>query len=60
MTEIVVSPNICTFNDENLETLNIQVELPGVDKEDIELNSMMTDFTWWQRKKAPSTCDLML
>jgi HSP20 family protein len=38
MTEMVVSPNICTFSDENLETLNIQIELPGVDKEDIDLN----------------------
>jgi HSP20 family protein len=38
MTEIVISPNICTFSDENLETLNIQIELPGVDKENIDLN----------------------
>ncbi len=38
MVETVVSPEICTFSDESLESLNIQVELPGVDKEDIELN----------------------
>ena len=38
MVEMVVSPEICTFSDENLESLNIQIELPGVDKKDIELN----------------------
>jgi HSP20 family molecular chaperone IbpA len=37
MTETVVSPDVCVFNDENLETLNIQVEIPGVDKDNIEL-----------------------
>jgi HSP20 family molecular chaperone IbpA len=37
MTENIVSPDICVFNDENLETVNIQIELPGVDKKDIDL-----------------------
>jgi HSP20 family protein len=37
MAETIVSPNICTFSDEKLESLNIQIELPGVDKKDIEL-----------------------
>ena len=37
MAEIVVSPEVCTFSDDNLETLNIQIELLGVDKDDIDL-----------------------
>ena len=37
MAETIVSPNICTFSDEKLESLNIQIELPGVNKKDIEL-----------------------
>ncbi len=37
MAETIVSPDICTFNDETLESLNIQIELPGVNKKDIEL-----------------------
>jgi len=37
MTEKIVSPDICVFTDENLETLNIQIELPGVDKDNIDL-----------------------
>lgn len=37
MAEKIVSPDICVFNDENIETLNIQIELPGVDKNDIDL-----------------------
>jgi HSP20 family protein len=37
MTEKIVSPEICLFTDENLETLNIQIELPGVDKDNIDL-----------------------
>ncbi|MDD1751069.1 MAG: Hsp20/alpha crystallin family protein [Methanothrix sp.] len=37
MTEKIVSPDICVFSDENLETLNIQIELPGIEKNDIDL-----------------------
>jgi HSP20 family protein len=37
MAETIISPNLCTFSDEKLETLNIQIELPGVNKKDIEL-----------------------
>jgi HSP20 family molecular chaperone IbpA len=37
MAETIISPNVCTFSDEKLETLNIQIELPGVSKKDIEL-----------------------
>lgn len=38
MTEKVISPDVCVFNDENLETLNIQIEIPGVDKDKIDLH----------------------
>lgn len=38
MTEKVVSPDVCMFSDENLETMNIQIELPGVDKNNINLH----------------------
>lgn len=38
MTEKVVSPDVCMFSDENFETMNIQVELPGVDKNNINLH----------------------
>jgi HSP20 family protein len=37
MAETIISPNVCTFSDEKLETLNIQIELPGVSKKDIDL-----------------------
>src|SRR5512141_959411 len=37
MTENIISPDICVFGDDNLETLNIQIQLPGVDKDDIDL-----------------------
>jgi HSP20 family molecular chaperone IbpA len=36
MKEIIISPNICAFSDDNAETLNVQIELPGVDKKNIE------------------------
>jgi len=41
---IVVSPEICIFSDENLENLNIQIELPGVEKKDIELQMFEDGF----------------
>jgi HSP20 family molecular chaperone IbpA len=37
MAERIVSPDVCVFSDENRETLNIQIELPGVDKNNIDL-----------------------
>lgn len=37
MMEKIIFPDICVFNNENLETLDIQIELPGVDKHDIDL-----------------------
>jgi HSP20 family molecular chaperone IbpA len=37
MAENIISPDISVFGDDNLETLNIQIVLPGVDKDDIDL-----------------------
>jgi HSP20 family protein len=37
MAETIISPNMATFSDDKLETLNIQIELPGANKKDIEL-----------------------
>jgi HSP20 family protein len=37
MTDVILSPNVCIFSDEDLETLNIQIELPGVAKKNINL-----------------------
>ena len=37
MAKKIVPPDVCVFGDEDMETLNIQIELPGVDKNDIEL-----------------------
>ena len=36
MPERVMAPDVCMFNDEECETLNIQVDLPGVKKGDID------------------------
>ena len=43
MKEIILSSNVCAFSDDNEETLNIQIELPGVDKKDIELQFFNDD-----------------
>jgi hypothetical protein len=32
MAERVFAPDVCMYNDENYESLNIQVDLPGVKK----------------------------
>ena len=42
--DVVVSPEVCIFSDENLESLNIQIELPGVDKKDVELQMFEDGF----------------
>lgn len=44
MAERVITPNVCMFNDENWETLNIQIDLPGVDKKDIQFNFLEDGF----------------
>jgi HSP20 family protein len=35
--DLVASPDVCIFGDDNQKSLNIQIELPGVNKKDIEL-----------------------
>ena len=44
MTERVIMPNVCMFNDERCETLNIQVDLPGVNKNDIDFSFIEDGF----------------
>jgi len=44
MVERVVAPDVCLFNDERCETLNIQVDLPGVKKQDINLTFLEDGF----------------
>ncbi len=44
MAKRVVAPDVCMYNDENCESLNIQVDLPGVKKEDIEFNFLGDGF----------------
>jgi HSP20 family molecular chaperone IbpA len=42
--DTIVSPEICIFSDKNFENLNIQIELPGVEKKDIELQMFEDGF----------------
>ena len=42
--ERFITPNICMFNDENCETLNIQVDLPGVTKDSINFTFLEKGF----------------
>jgi HSP20 family protein len=51
MAENVVSPSVCTFSDENIETLNIQIELPGVEKKNIDLNFYEDGFSIVAKKE---------
>jgi HSP20 family protein len=44
MTERVFAPDVCMYNDENSESLNIQIDLPGVKKEDVEFNFLGDGF----------------
>ncbi|MCJ7444203.1 MAG: hypothetical protein MUO26_06690 [Methanotrichaceae archaeon] len=43
---------MCTFSDENLETLNIQIELPGVDKKDVDLRFFEDGFYLEAKKEG--------
>jgi HSP20 family molecular chaperone IbpA len=52
MAETIISPNVCTFSDEKLETLNIQIELPGVSKKDIEMRLFEDGFYIVARKEG--------
>ncbi len=44
MAERSVAPDVCMYNDENCESLNIQVDLPSVKKENIEFNFLGDGF----------------
>lgn len=44
MAERVIAPDVCMFNDESCETLNIQIDLPGVKKEDIDFRFLEDGF----------------
>ncbi len=44
MAERIVAPDVCMYNDENCESLNIQIDLPGVKKEGIEFNFLGDGF----------------
>ncbi len=44
MAERVTDPDVCMFNDEDCETLNIQIDLPGVKKEDIDFTFLEEGF----------------
>jgi HSP20 family molecular chaperone IbpA len=44
MAENVLTPDVCMFNDANCETLNIQISLPGANKEDIEFSFIEDGF----------------
>jgi HSP20 family molecular chaperone IbpA len=44
MAERVIAPDVCMFNDEDCETLNIQIDLPGVKKEDIDFRFLGDGF----------------
>lgn len=60
MTEKVIAPQVCLFSDENLETMNIQIEIPGVDKENINLHFYEDGFYVWWPGEAPNTWPLTL
>jgi hypothetical protein len=47
-------------DDDNLETLNIQIELPSVDKKDIDLRFFDEGFYLVAKKEAQSTWAPML
>jgi HSP20 family molecular chaperone IbpA len=44
MAERVIAPDVCMFNDERCETLNIQIDLPGVNKGDIDFRFLEDGF----------------
>jgi HSP20 family protein len=44
MAERVFAPDVCMYNDENCESLNIQIDLPGVKKENIEFDFLGDGF----------------
>jgi HSP20 family protein len=45
MAALNVAPYVCAYSDENLENLHIEVELPGVEKADVNFRMQDTSFT---------------
>ncbi len=45
MAELRVAPAVCAYSTESLENLHVEIELPGVAKEDINLRMQETSFT---------------
>lgn len=45
MVAVRVAPSVCAYADENGEQLHIEVELPGVDKENISFKMQEDSFT---------------
>ena len=52
MEEKIATPNICVYPDEATETMNIEVELPGMDKENITFNIYENGFYLVAKKKG--------
>jgi HSP20 family protein len=45
MAALRVAPYVCAYSDEDLENLHIEVELPGVEKGDINFRMQEDNFT---------------
>ena len=52
MEEVIATPNICVYPDEAEENMNIEVELPGMDKENINFNIYENGFYLTAKKKG--------
>ena len=52
MGEVIVTPNVCVYPDEAEENMNIEVELPGMDKENINFNIYENGFYMIAKKKG--------
>lgn len=52
MEETVATPKICVYPDVAASTINIEVELPGMEKKDIEFNIYENGFYLIAKKKG--------
>jgi HSP20 family protein len=52
MEETIAPPNICVYPDEAAKTMNIEVELPGMEKENIAFNIYENGFYVVAKKKG--------
>ncbi len=52
MEETIATPNICVYPDEVAETMNIEVELPGMERENIAFNIYENGFYVVAKKKG--------